>query len=230
MNTDLFSLREAEIFTTLKKLARCEFVIIGGYAVNAYTLPRFSVDCDIVLKEKEELRKIERVLLQDGYARVKTPVEAYTGAFSRYEKKLMNGFTVSMDVLLGSVTDRMTGASFSASWIFNHSTKQLLKGKTITEEVRLRIIDLDALLVMKIIACRSTDVRDVFMMLPSCRNQEWILAEITARAGAQDRVQKLLEKVDSKQFKDGLAGVYGRIDQHLFDKHRKAIMRLQKDV
>jgi hypothetical protein len=48
-------------------LKGCDFVIIGGYAVNAYTLPRFSVDCDIVIKDENELRKIEEVLLGLGY-------------------------------------------------------------------------------------------------------------------------------------------------------------------
>ncbi len=52
------SMREKEIFETLKSLKSCNFVIIGGYSVNAYALPRFSVDCDIVIKDKSELEKI----------------------------------------------------------------------------------------------------------------------------------------------------------------------------
>nr|MBI4157208.1 hypothetical protein [Candidatus Woesearchaeota archaeon] len=59
--------REKEIFETLKKIARFKFVIIGGYAVNAYTLPRFSVDCDIVFKDKDELKEIEEVLVNFNY-------------------------------------------------------------------------------------------------------------------------------------------------------------------
>ena len=52
-------LREKEIFETLKNIKKNKFVIIGGYAVNAYTLPRFSVDCDILIKDHKELLKIE---------------------------------------------------------------------------------------------------------------------------------------------------------------------------
>jgi len=48
-------LREKEIFKTLKKIRNLKFIVIGGYAVNAYTLPRFSVDCDIVIKDRDEL-------------------------------------------------------------------------------------------------------------------------------------------------------------------------------
>ena len=59
----MLPLREKEIFETLRRMEKFKFVIIGGYAVNAYTLPRFSVDCDIVVKDKEELRDIEEALV-----------------------------------------------------------------------------------------------------------------------------------------------------------------------
>jgi hypothetical protein len=62
----MLQLREKEIFETLKKMSKFNFVIIGGYAVNAYTLPRFSVDCDSVVKDKEDLKKIEKALLNFG--------------------------------------------------------------------------------------------------------------------------------------------------------------------
>ena len=72
---DLFSIREEEIFKAIKWLKDYEFVLIGGYAVNAYTLPRFSVDCDIVLRDETELRKIEKNLLGIGYKKVNLPKE-----------------------------------------------------------------------------------------------------------------------------------------------------------
>ena len=66
---ELLQLREKEIFETLKKIKNCKFALIGGYAVNAYTLPRFSVDCDIVVKDEEELKEIEEVLVNFGYVK-----------------------------------------------------------------------------------------------------------------------------------------------------------------
>ena len=48
-----FQIREDEIFKTLKKILKYKFVLIGGYAVNAYTLPRFSIDCDDCSSKKE---------------------------------------------------------------------------------------------------------------------------------------------------------------------------------
>ena len=225
MIKNLFSLREEEIFQTLKALSDCDFVIIGGYAVNAYALPRFSVDCDIVVKDDNELKKIEKALLKRGYTKEEPNAEAqYSGSFLRYEKRLDNNFAVSMDILIRSVSDRMTGAKFEVEWIFENSKIRILKGKTIAEELKLRIINMDALLVMKIISCRSTDIRDVFVMFPNANNKDWVKSEVEMRYDFKDRITKIIEKVTSKQFKDGLSGVYGYFDQKVFGKHKKAIM------
>ena len=222
---DLFSLREEEIFLTLNGLKECDFVIIGGYAINAYVLPRFSVDCDIVIKDKKELRKIETILIKRGYLKEELTTEnPYSGEFSRYEKRLENGFTVSIDILIRAVTDRMTKVAFSAEWVFDNSSKKTLKGKTITEELKLRIINIDALLVMKMVSCRQTDIRDVFMMIINVEDKEWIKSEISLRYDLKDRINKIIDKVNSKQFKDGLFGVYGQVDAKVFEKHQKAIL------
>ncbi len=230
MIKNLFSLREEEIFRTLKAMKDCDFVVIGGYAVNAYTLPRFSVDCDIVIRDENELKRIEKILLTIGYKKESSLQDAqYSGSFSRYEKKLDNDFKVSMDILIHNVTDRMTEATFSANWVFEKSRVMALKGKTIPEELMVRIIDIDALLVMKIISCRSTDIRDVFMMFPNAHDKEWIKIEVGLRYSFKDRITKIIEKVVSKQFKDGLSGVYGRFDRKVFEKHKKAIIALSEE-
>lgn len=230
MNGDLFSLREEEIFKTLKHLKDCDFVLIGGYAVNAYALPRFSVDCDIVIKDENELKKIERILLKTGYKKQKVAEGQYSGFFSRYEKKLENNFAVSMDILIGNIKDRMTGAMFSAGWIFENSGMKMLRGKTITEQLNQRIIDIDALIVMKIISCRATDIRDVFMMFPNAKDKDWIKSEIQIRYDFNDRITKIIEKISSKQFKDGISGVYGYFDQKVFEKHKLGILRFKKNI
>lgn len=226
---NLFSIREQEIFDTLKQLKECDFVVIGGYAVNAYTLPRFSVDCDIVVY-KEELYSIEKILVKFGYKKMdEWNDNQYSGKFARFEKNLGNGIMVSVDVLIEEVTDRMTKAKFECEWIFRHSGKRALQGKTISEKLELNIINIDALLVMKIISCRATDIRDVFMMLPNAENIAWIKAEVSSRYNFNDRVLKIMEKATSKQFKDGLSGVYGYFEDNVFEKHKKAVLSLREE-
>lgn len=223
-----FSLREKEIFDTLKRLKDCDFAVIGGYAVNAYALPRFSVDCDIIVKDGNELHKIGMLLKDLGYKKEDQHEEMpYSGNFVRFEKKLSNNFSVSIDILIGNITDRATGVKFSAEWVFQHSSARHLKGKTITEELRLRIMDIDALIVVKIISCRATDIRDIFMMLPHAKSKEWIISEVSSRYDFKDRIMKIIEKVTSKQFKDGLSGIYGYFDLKVFEKHKKEILSLK---
>ena len=224
-------LREKEIFNTLKKIKKSNFVIIGGYAVNAYTLPRFSVDCDIVIKDRKELEKVEESLLDLGYRKEKNYSDkvSYGGNFERYEKELGNNFKVSVDILISEVFDRQTKAKFSADWVFGNSSLRNLQGKTISEQLKLRIINVDALFVMKLISCRQTDIRDIFLLINSVKDKKWTEKEVSERYDLKDRLSKALSKINSKQFKDELQGVFGMIDDKVFERNRKLISELRKD-
>lgn len=213
----MLQLREKRIFETLKRIRKYDFVVIGGYAVNAYALPRFSADCDVVLRKRNKL--MEKSLVKENYKLVET---SYKKGFFRYERKIGKNFKVSMDVLVGKVFDRQTNAVFSADWVFNNSSLISLKGKTINEELKLRIIDVDALIVIKIVSCRNVDIRDVFMLMPKAKDKEWIRKEISARYDFDDRFSKVRDKITSLKFKDDLQGVYGFIDEFVFERHKKA--------
>src|SRR3989344_6209997 len=221
-------LREKEIFETLKKIKKSKFVVIGGYAVNAYTLPRFSVDCDIVIKNRKELNKIERSLFKIGYRKKNNYSDEipYKGNFQRYEKGLENNFKVNIDILIEEILDRQTNAKFSAKWVFDNSDLRNLQGKTINEQLRLRIINPDALFTMKLISCRQTDIRDIFLLVNSVKDKEWIKKEVLQRYNLKDRLAKALSKINSKQFKDELQGVFGMVDNKLFEKNKKFISKL----
>lgn len=223
---DLLQIREKEIFETLKKISKNEFVVIGGYACNAYALPRFSIDCDIVVKSP--IDRIEKELTLIGYNKVENENMnlPYHGSFVRYEKTIEHDFKVSMDILKDQVLDRQTGSMFSADWIFKNSEKRLLKGKTINENLTLSIINPNALIAMKIISCRNTDIRDVFMLITSAKDFKWIKEEIKSRCNFNERLNKLITKVSSKTFKDDLQGVYGYIDEKIFNKHLNLVTSL----
>ncbi len=220
-------LRENEIFETLKSIKDNDFIVIGGYAVNAYTLPRFSVDCDIVIRNHKELKEIEKSLFKLDYKKVKNYSESdYHGKFERYEKEISQGFRVSIDILINEIIDRQTKSKFSADWVFENSKSRKLRGKTINEELNLNIINLEALFVMKFISCRLTDIRDIFLLIGFVKDKSWIKKEVSKRYEFKNRLKILIEEIDSKQFKDGLQGVFGFIDNKLFEKHKKMIYEL----
>jgi|SRR3989344_197901 len=223
--------REKEIFETLKKVKKNTFVIIGGYAVNSYTLPRFSVDCDIVIKDRTELLKIEEVLLDAGYDKEKNYSEEipYGGNFQRYEKELGNNFKVSMDILVAEVFDRETKAKFTADWVFDNSSLRNLQGKTISEHLKLKIVNADALFAMKLISCRQTDIRDIFLLINSVKDKKWVKKEVSERYNLKERLSKVMSKIGSKQFKDELQGVFGMVDDKVFERNKKLILDLYSE-
>lgn len=222
---NIFQVREKEIFETLKRLKGCSFVLIGGYAVNAYTLPRFSVDCDIVVKDDAEMRKIGAVLNRAGYKPGEMkPGMSYHGGFIRYEKEIEKGILVSVDILIGTVLDRQTGVSFTAEWVFRNSAMIALRGKTITEQLDLRIVDVGALIALKFVSARATDVRDIFMLLPLAKGKEVVKQEIASRLDFRAQFERMKEKIMSAAFRNNLQGVYGLVDSKQFEKHRKAFL------
>ena len=226
---ELLQLREKEIFDTLKKIKNRKFAIIGGYAVNAYTLPRFSVDCDIVTENKAETAEIAKELDKLDYKKAQdTDFGPYSGDFLRYEKTIKKNFIVSFDILIKNAYDRQTKAMFSAEWVFKNSALRALKGKTITGELKLRIVNPEALVVMKFVACRNTDIRDIFMLMPQVKDPKWVKGEISERVDFKDRFLKVKSKITSEQFKDNLQGVYGYIDKKLFEKYKKNILEYEK--
>ncbi len=224
-------LREREIFDTLKKIKKNKFVLIGGYAINSYTLPRFSVDCDIVIKDRKELEKIGEALPELGYRKEKnySTEVPYDGKFERFEKELGQNFKVSMDLLIGEVLDRQTKAIFSADWVFDNSALRNLQGKTISEELKLRIINADALFALKLVSCRQTDIRDIFLLINSVKDKGFVKKEVSERSDFKNRLSKALNKINSKQFKDELQGVFGMVDDKVFERNKKLISELREN-
>lgn len=221
---DLLQLREREIFETLRRIRNFNFAIIGGYAVNCYTLPRFSVDCDIVVDNAEEVAKIGKEL--EGFAYEKEAgrkLNVHDAAFARYGKKIKENFKVSVDILIGCVLDRRAKSVFSAKWVFENSKLRFLKGKTIAEQLSLNVINPDALFAMKFAAARTVDIRDVFMLALQVKNVDWIREEASKRCNFKERLGIIKNKVASQKFKDDLQGVFGYIDEKLFERHKKAL-------
>ncbi len=224
---DMLQIRENEVFEALKRMKSLKFVVIGGYAVNAYALPRFSIDCDIVVEGKTEAEAIGRILAERGFTKRELPKMVYPSNFERYEKTLEGSFKVSFDILIKEVLDRQTGVAFTADWIFSNSEIRTLKGKTILERLEARIINIDALFVMKMISCRATDIRDLFMLAPNLRDRNFVRKEVSSRCNFNNRFKKVKEKITSKTFKDGLQGIYGILNATAFEKSTDSILRLE---
>ncbi len=228
---DLFSLREMEIFEGLRRLTGTEFVVIGGYAVNAYAPPRFSVDCDVVVENGKHAERMAHRLVERGFKNAesgKTPGR-YGGAFVRMEKTLGNGLKASFDLLIREVYDQRTRARFSFPWIHSHSARRVLRGKTFPSPLETRIADADALVVMKLVASRKADLRDVFMLAPQTEtreSREFVRREVSQRTDWKAAIARASETILSKEFRKNVEGVYGGVDEKTFQRHVEAFRKL----
>lgn len=226
---ELLQVREKEIFEALRAIQNCNFVLIGGYAVNSYTLlPRFSIDCDIVVLNHKEASKISKILENNNYNLSKDIKKEHLSKFLKFNKIVLKSFKTSIDILIEDVLDRSTKSVCNAYWVFENSNKRQLKGKTITESLNLNIVNADALIVMKFVSFRNTDIRDIFMLSTQAKDNIFIVNEISKRCNFNDRFKKIKEKITSKNFRDNLQGVYGYIDDSIFEKHKGAVLELIK--
>lgn len=219
---DKLAAREREVFGALRALvhSKCGFVVIGGYAVNAYALPRFSVDCDLLVRE-DGAREVGKPLLSCGFNRVPPPKHAAYANFMRFEKEALPGLVAAFDVLMDEVHDRQSGTTFTADWAFSHSSLVALPAKTFADQLKVRVVDADALFVMKFCCARATDIRDIFMLCDKVKDWEWVRTELAARVDLPVQHRKIMQKVSGTEFRKDLGGVYGYVEPAAFGKRLK---------
>jgi len=212
----MFADREKEILSTLEKLNELDFILIGGYAINAYTQPRFSVDCDIVVKNKQDAKKVTDKLVSLGYKEKEiNPNIPYAGEFLCLTKEIL-GIEVPFDLLIGRVIDRKTKNKFDAKFIYENSDIISLTGKVTPKRIELRIANPEILIIMKLAASRKSDFRDVFMLLERDVDLNFILLNIK-KYNLNKNLDEFKKVVTSDGFKDNLQGVFGKVDEKIYN-------------
>ncbi len=213
--------REGVIIKTLQRLPKENIVLIGGYAVNAYVPPRFSIDCDLVVLGSSS--KIESVLREDRFRKVGEGDVSY-GGYLRYE---MEKIKVSFDLLENSVVDRDTKIVFEGELFRKHSAERTTVGRSVPTRIRMRIVDPELLFAMKFVSARKQDIRDMFMLAGGGLNWNLVSTMISAKCGREligKRSDSTMRDVQSKNFRDSLHGPYGRIPDERFELCRRRLV------
>src|SRR4030042_1444106 len=73
---------------------------------------------------------------------------------------------------------------------------------------------------------RPETATDLFMLVAGIKDKLWIKQEVSERCDFDGQLSRIRQKIVSRQFKDGLQGVFGFIDKRLFDKHKNLIFKL----
>jgi len=215
--------RESIILNTLRRLPKKDIVLIGGYAVNAYVPPRFSIDCDLVVLGSSS--KIESLLKADGFMKVSEGEVAY-GGYVRYERE---GIKVSFDLLENSVVDRETKIVFEGELFRKHSAERTTVGRSVPTRIRIRIADPELLFTMKFVSARKQDIRDMFMLAGGNLGLKLIIDLVSAKCGPSlivKRSRSIKRDVQSENFRDSLHGPFGRIPDERFELCRRRLVDL----
>jgi hypothetical protein len=227
-----FEPRERLIFETLRELRNFELVLIGGLALNAYVLPRFSIDCDLVMRRRGVAARIERVLEGRGFEKVS---EGKTmppgGEFVVYTRRV-DGLKANFDLLVRAVTDRWSGAIFEAKWFLARSRVRRVWARSVPIWVEIRTADPEILLIMKLIIARKQDIRDTFMLAGLDLDWEYIKKWVkkVPRRIIAGGVKKCRTLVESADFKDGLHGVFGKVERGAFEWCRRRLVDFLEEL
>jgi hypothetical protein len=214
--------REALILQVLKELPK-DVVLIGGYAVNAYVPPRFSIDCDIVVLE--DVADTKKTLEKHGFKETEKGNVPYGG----YIRFVREGIKVSFDLLLNSVLDRDSGIVFEGNLFKQYSKERVTVGRANPIRIKMKIADPELLFSMKFVSARRQDIRDIFML--SGTEIDWnLIKEIIKRKCGEklteERAKLIKAKVTSKQYRDSLHGAFGRIPDKTFDTCSSNLLKL----
>ena len=219
--------RESIIIKTLQKLSREDVVLIGGYAVNAYVPPRFSIDCDLVVLGSSS--KLESLLKKDGFRKTAEGDVSY-GEYVRYETKNVK---VSFDLLENSVVDRDTRIVFEGELFKKHSAERTTVGRSVPTRIKMRIADPELLFAMKFVSARRQDVRDMFMLAGANLDWDLVTELLSAKCDRKlmgERSHAIMRDVKSKTFRDSLHGPFGRIPNERFDLCRRRLVEFLGNV
>ena len=204
--------RELVALNSLKSLSRFNFVLIGGYAINVYVPPRFSVDCDLVVLGN--LKEIISTLAQEDYKL--TEKGAAREEYMRYVKE---DEKVSFDLLIGTVFDRLTQTSFERELFEKYSSRRTLVGKANNMRIEVTVADPELLFTMKFTTSRKQDIRDVFMLSSYALDFDRTKSIITSKCNAaliKARTRLIRDTINSADYRKSLEGAYGGIPDQLF--------------
>jgi hypothetical protein len=220
--------RERVILEVLKKLPEDSIILIGGYAVNAYVPPRFSIDCDLVVLDK--LEKIKKILTENGFKETDVGETPYGGKYYRLERAEEK---IYFDLLFRSVLDRESGISFSSELIEKHSKERITVGKANPIRIGLKIIDPVLLFALKFVCCRKQDIRDIFML--SGLKLDWnlikeILFKKCSKKILEERIENIKKTVKNKTFRDSLQGAFGAMPTETFDSCKKNLLNFLESM
>lgn len=202
--------REQGCFDTLVSLEGEEAILIGGYAISAYGLSRFSVDLDLVTTDATASR-LRSILADKGYevAATWTGNKALAGHAERWTRG-PKGKAIGIDLLLDGVADRRSGASYSFTELRPMASRRAVRGVDPAKTATPLVADREVLIALKLAAGRKVDLRDVAILSRGIVDYGVVagLLRRVPKAIVEERIRSLSESLETLHFRDALKGAF----------------------
>jgi hypothetical protein len=210
-STDRLTARETEILSILETTysEKKTFALVGGYAVDAYSsLPRYSVDCDMVVSKKD-FDDYDEIFTTHKYENKGTMYRnELDGLETRKYEKLVGKDAVSIDLLVNGVRCRQAGAIWRYEEIF--ATSGQLEVIGLYGRVLSSVASKELLIAMKLHSGRDPDLKDVVMLAEFAK---WKIVSSFAKRGDRQKVLSQLDRAMSaiagETFEEQLKSFFG---------------------
>jgi len=193
MSEELVERRSLEDLEALLEAGRkqsIELVIIGGYAVAAYTRGyRYTKDIDLVA-DKPALGKLKGLLKSLSYSIRDTE-------FGIAGSKKLNGGFIDLHISVGKIYDLSTGKEYPVDSSFFRNAKRLTVRGHMSKNSSLKaaVVDLETLVILKTMPVgRDKDAVDLLSLLRDKR-KEIDLEVLAQRIKAAGLNMHLLERI-----------------------------------
>ena len=194
------SLQDLERTVRAARKLGIKLVLIGGYAVAAYTRGyRYTKDIDLVA-DKPAIGGLKGLLKSLGYS-IRDTEFGLAGS-----KRLNRGF-IDLHISVGRIYDLSTGKEYPIdSSLFKNAKRSTVKGYVSkTSSLEALVVDLETLIVLKTMTVgRDKDTVDLLSLFRDKRD-DIDIALVAERAKAAGLVEHLLQRIRdyARRLRDG---------------------------
>ena len=193
-----------------------KYVLVGGYATSSFEFPRFSVDLDLVIREKD-VPEFSGIFKGEGFRFVKKAGEFgkfYKGKMLRFEKKV-GALPVSVDLLVDMIQSRQTEAVYSFDYFWKNSELRKVMGSGERDTVEARVANREMLIALRINSMRMADQRDIIALCNARINTGQVISHL--KRAPRDKILNHLDilaaTLANPDSKDSIKGVFGIPDR-----------------
>lgn len=240
---ELMKKREEEILKTVRYISEKtkgftspKLVMIGGYALRAFIkFSRYTRDCDFIVKKRNgwHLDELKEIIPRDW--RIEELKKREQFGFMRWLKFITCNKTrikVSLDFMEGEVRGRKEEEIILIDDEMIEESRQTLI--TIADEnVRVFVPEYSDYLIMKVISCRASDIRDIASMIhengvPKALSKR--VRKILPNAGVfySNIRRRVIPEIKSKTFIDSWRGIMATTEYT--EKNKEGVISELQDL